>query len=165
MSKIRPFLIAAILSSTILLRAQQPETGVVIQTETKLVLVDSVVTDKKGQYVRDLTMKDFKVWEDNKEQTIKTFTFEADPKSPASNQARYLVLFFDNSTIGFGDQAHAREAAEKFIDANAGPNRLIAIVNFGGAIQIAQNFTGDKERLKAAVSDRKSTRLNSSHRL
>jgi hypothetical protein len=79
MSKIRPFLIAAI-ASTILLRAQQPQTGVVIQTETKLVLVDSVVTDKKGQYVRDLTMKDFKVWEDNKEQTIKTFTFEADPK-------------------------------------------------------------------------------------
>ena len=160
MSKIRPFLIAAILSSTILLRAQQPETRVVIQTETKLVLVDSVVTDKKGQYVRDLTMKDFKVWEDNKEQTIKTFTFEADPKSPASNQARYLVLFFDNSTIGFGDQAHARQAAEKFIDANAGPNRLIAIVNFGGAIQIAQNFTGDKERLKAAVSGLKTSSVS-----
>jgi VWFA-related protein len=160
MSKIRLFLIAAILCSTIPLRAQQPQTGVVIQTETKLVLVDSVVTDKKGQYVRDLTMKDFKVWEDNKEQTIKTFTFEADPNSPASNQARYLVLFFDNSTIGFGDQAHAREAAEKFIDANAGPNRLIAIVNFGGAIQIAQNFTGDKERLKAAVAGLKTSNVS-----
>jgi VWFA-related protein len=164
MSNIRFFLMAAILSSTIPLRAQQPQSntaapGVIIQTETKLVLVDSVVTDKKGQYVRDLGMKDFKVWEDNKEQTIKTFSFEADPNSPASNQTRYLVLFFDNSTIGFGDQARAREAAEKFIDANAGPNRLIAIVNFGGAIQIAQNFTGDKDRLKAVVSGVKTSNV------
>jgi VWFA-related protein len=131
-------------------RAQQ--TGTVIQTETKLVLVDSVVTDKKGEYVRDLTMKDFKVWEDNKEQAIKSFSFEADPASPAANQKHYLVLFFDNSTIAYGDQAHAREAAAKFIDANAGPNRMIAIVNFGGALQIAQNFTEDKERLKQVLS-------------
>ena len=38
-------------------------------------LVDTVVTDKKGNYVRDLTVKDFKVWEDNKEQPIKNFSF------------------------------------------------------------------------------------------
>src|SRR5579875_2520470 len=157
--------VSAILSSGILLRAQQPQgtpasPGVVIQTETKLVLVDSVVTDKKGQYVRDLTMKDFKLWEDNKEQTIKTFSFEADPNSPASNQARYLVLFFDNSTIGYGDQARAREAAEKFIDANAAPNRLMAVVNFGGSIQIAQNVTNDKDRLKAAVSGARISSVN-----
>ncbi len=132
-------------------RAQQ-QSGVVIQTETRLVLVDSVVTDKKGDYVRDLTAKDFKVFEDNKEQAIKSFSFEADPASPASNQKHYLVLFFDNSTIGPGDQAHARDAAAKFIDSNAGPNRMIAIVNFGGALQIAQNFTDDKDRLKQAVS-------------
>jgi VWFA-related protein len=161
MSRIRLFPIAAILISTIPAGAQQQQqSGVVIQTETKLVLVDSVVTDKKGGYVRDLTMKDFKVWEDNKEQNIKTFSFEADPNSAAGKQARYLVLFFDNSTIGYGDQAQARAAAEKFIDANAGPNRLIAIVNFGGAIQIAQNFTDNKERLKAAVSGVKIANVN-----
>src|SRR5271165_4857236 len=32
----------------------------VIHSETRLVLVDTVVTDKKGNYVRDLTQKDFK---------------------------------------------------------------------------------------------------------
>src|ERR1700745_3973626 len=50
---------------------QQPV--VVIKKESKLVLVDSVVTDKKGNYVRDLTQNDFKVFEDNKEQTISSF--------------------------------------------------------------------------------------------
>ena len=54
----------------------------IIRTETKLVLVDTVVTDKKGTYIHDLALKDFRVWEDNKEVTVKSFSFEADPNSP-----------------------------------------------------------------------------------
>jgi VWFA-related protein len=114
-----------------------------------------VVTDKKGNCVRDLKQKDFKVWEDNKEQTIKSFSFEADPASPLNNQPRYMVLFFDNSTMNFGEQAQARKAAVSFIDANAGPNRQMAIVNYSGSLQITQNFTSDVERLKALVSGTK----------
>lgn len=136
-------------------QAQQqniPDSGVVIQTESRVVLVDSIVTDRKGEYVSNLTAKDFKVWEDNKEQTIKTFSWEAGTPDQANPQRRYIVLFFDTSTIGFGLQAQARQAATKFIDANAGPNRMMAIVNFGGALQIAQNFTDNSDRLKAIVS-------------
>lgn len=129
-----------------------PEAPGVIRTETRLVLVDTVVTDKKGEYVRDLTQKDFRVWEDNKEQPIKNFSFEADPSAPGNSQKHYLVLFFDNSTMQGGDQIQARQAAAKFIDKNTGPNRLIAIVNFGGSVHIAQNFTSDAERLKQVVS-------------
>jgi VWFA-related protein len=132
----------------------------VIRTETRLVLVDSVVTDKKGQYVTNLEQKDFRVWEDNKEQPIKTFSFEADPASPLNDQKRYLVLFFDNSSMDFGDQSRARDAAAKFIDSNTGPNRLIAIVNFGGSLVIAQNFTADAERLKQVVKGIKSSSVS-----
>jgi VWFA-related protein len=132
--------------------AQAPADPNVIRSETKLVLVDAVVTDKKGAYVHDLTAKDFRVWEDNKEQAIKNFSFEADPAAPSNSQPRYLVLFFDNSSMDFADQAQARKAATQFIDKNAGPNRLMAIVNYGGSIQIAQNFTADAERLKAVAS-------------
>src|ERR1039458_9302158 len=69
--------------------AQQPQSAAaatadipVIRTETRLVLVDSVVTDKKGNYVRDLTQTDFKVWEDGKEQAITSFSFEESAGSP-----------------------------------------------------------------------------------
>jgi VWFA-related protein len=132
-------------------RAQAPADSGVIRTETKLVLVDSVVTDKKGNYIRDLTAKEFKVFEDGKEQVIKSFSSEADPAS-GPNRKHYLVLLFDNSTMNFGDQARARDAAAKFIQSNGGPNRLMAIANFGGAMQIAQNFTDDTERLKNVVN-------------
>ncbi len=123
-----------------------------IHAETRIVLVDTVVTDKKGNYIRDLTIKDFKVWEDNKEQAIKSFSLEDDSAAPEKAQKHYLVLFFDNSTMDVGDQMQARQAAAKFIDANAAPNRLIAVVDFGGTIKISQNFTADATRLKQVVA-------------
>ena len=136
--------------------AQQTEpvanSGVVIRTETKQVLVDAVVTDKKGNYVPDLPQKDFKVMEDGKEQSIRSFAYEAEESSPNSAQKHYLVLFFDNSTMSFGDQAVARRAAGKFIETNAGPNRYIAVVNFTGGVKIAQNFTADVALLRQVVS-------------
>src|SRR6185437_14409359 len=93
------------------------------RAETKLVLVDAVVTDKKGAYVHDLTAKDFRVYEDGKEQAIKSFSYEADPATPENSRPRYVVFFFDNSSMETSDQVQARMAAAKFIDTNAGPNR------------------------------------------
>src|ERR1035438_4451182 len=127
----------------------------VIKTETRLVVVDAVVTDKKEKYVPDLTQKEFKVFEDGKEQKIKAFSFEADPNSPLNGQKHYLILYFDNASMQIADQQRARTAAEKFIDKNAGPNRLMAIVNFGGSLEIAQNFTEDADRLHQVVKGAK----------
>src|SRR5438445_9364237 len=129
---------------------QQPV--VVIKKESKLVLVDSVVTDKKGNYIRDLTQNDFKVFEDNKEQAVSSFSTGADAATQTNGQRRYLILFFDNSTMAAPDQIQARNAAKKFIEANAGPDRLMAVVDFGGSLRIVQNFTANAQVLQAAVS-------------
>jgi VWFA-related protein len=137
-------------------------TPTVIRTETRLVLVDAVVTDKKGNYLPDLAQKDFKVLEDNKEQTITSFSYEADPASPNNNQKRYLVLFFDNASVSFGEQMQARAAATKFVDANTGPNKFIAVVNFSGTLKVAQNFTNDADRLKAVISGVKLSTVSTS---
>lgn len=133
-------------------QAQQQDATVTIKAEARLVLVDTVVTDKKGNYVHDLTQKDFKVWEDNKEQTVKSFSYESEGSPSANPQKRYLILFFDNSSMDSAEQMRAREAAAKFIDANVGPNRLMAVVEFGGTVKIAQNFTANADRLKQAVA-------------
>src|SRR5438309_10059949 len=137
---------------------QQP--AVVIKKESKLVLVDSVVTDKKGNYVRDLTQNDFKVFEDNKEQQVSTFSTGADAATQANGQRRYLILFFDNSTMAAPDQIQARNAAKKFIEANAGPDRLMAVVDFGGSLRIVQNFTANADVLQAAVSGVKTSSVD-----
>src|SRR6202789_1109509 len=123
-----------------------------IKAETNEVRVDVVVTDKKGNYITDLTQKDFKVYEDNKEQPVNTFSFGGDPAAPAKNQRHYLVLFFDTTSMDLSDQPRARDAAAKFIAAHAGPDQVMSVMNFGGSLQIVQNFTTDADRLRQAVS-------------
>src|SRR5258708_5515410 len=127
----------------------QPRT--VIRTETKLVLVDVVATNKKGQYIDDLTQKNFKVWEDNKEQPIKTFSYGPDPSAPDAGK-RYLVLYFDSNTLTATELGQARIAAQHFIESNAGPDRLMLVAMHFGNIQILQNFTPDIDKLKASLS-------------
>ena len=109
----------------------------VIKKESRLVLVDAVVTDKKGNYIRDLKQDEFKVYEDDKEQQVSSFSFGSDTGGPESNntQKRYLVLFFDNSSMALPDQMSARTAAAKFIDVNTGPDHLMAVVEFTGALR------------------------------
>ncbi|MEQ1354033.1 MAG: VWA domain-containing protein, partial [Candidatus Acidiferrum sp.] len=106
---------------------------VIIKQESRLVLVDAVVTDKKGNYIKDLKQTDFKVYEDNKEQSISSFSSGSDGAIQANGQKRYLILFFDNSTMQAPDQIQARNAANKFIAANANADHLMAVVDFGGA--------------------------------
>jgi VWFA-related protein len=120
----------------------------VFQSETKVVLVDAIVTGKKGEYVPDLTAKDFRVWEDNKEQTIKSFSLQTDP---AAAEPRRLVLFFDDIGMSVADQGQALQAAASFVDANTGPNRLMALVTFDGGFRVAQTFTGNADRLKEVM--------------
>ena len=129
--------------------AQQPFGAGTIQTESRLVLVDTVVLDKKGNPVRDLTQKDFKVFEDNKEQPVTAFSAESGVGG-GSDRKRYIVLFFDDSTTG-SNQTFVRQAAVKFIDKNVAPNRLMALAEYNGSLVVTQNFTNDAERLKQAV--------------
>src|SRR6266404_3955159 len=98
--------------------AAEPQTSpAVIKKESRLVLVDAVVTDKKGNYVKDLSDKDFKIYEDNKEQQVASFSSGADVAVQAKGQKHYLILFFDNSSMAAPDQIQARGAAAKFVQA------------------------------------------------
>jgi VWFA-related protein len=143
--------------------AASAQPNLVIQTETRVVLVDAVVTGKKGDYIRDLKAKEFRVWEDNKEQTIQSLSFGSTSGGAASAAAEptYMILFFDNAHLAAGDQVLARQAASSFIDANAGPNRRMAVVSYDGSLRIAQNFTDNAGRLKGALKAMKSTGMPS----
>jgi VWFA-related protein len=123
----------------------------VIRTETRVVLVDAVVTAKNGAYVRDLTAKDFRVWEDNKEQSVGSVTLESHQAASTVSRPEALVLFFDEIGMEARDQIAARQAASGFIDAQTGPNRRMAVVSYNGALRIAQNFTDNAGRLKDAL--------------
>ncbi|HEX4137984.1 MAG TPA: VWA domain-containing protein [Bryobacteraceae bacterium] len=142
----RFFVPAALLCAVAISTSAQQSTT--IRTETRVVLVDAIVTTKNGAYVRDLTQKDFHISEDNKEQTIGSFAFES---SAEASQPRSLVLFFDQSSMRATDQIPALQSASRFIDAETGPNRGMAIVSYDGGLRVRQNFTDNAGRLKKAL--------------
>jgi VWFA-related protein len=120
----------------------------VIQAETRLVLVDAIVTGKKGIHVHDLTAKDFRIWEDNREQVIQSASFI---KAATAFEPSALVLFIDETSLEVQDQVAIRQSASRFIDAEMAPNRRMAVVNYNGSLRIAQNFTDNAGRLKEAL--------------
>ncbi len=132
----------------------------VLRAEANLVLVDVIATDKKGNYIKDLEKKDFHVFEDSAEQPISSFSRESDIEPNAPGHQRYMVLFFDDSTMSPALQTQARQAAGKFVESTASSNRMMAVVDFDGTLRVYQNFTADGELLKRAVSNVKYASLN-----
>jgi VWFA-related protein len=127
--------------------------GPVIRSETRVVLVDAVAVDKKGKSANDLTQKDFRIWEDGKEQKISGFSLESSGVSPERPTKHYITMFFDTSTAGQTGQMTVRQEATRFVDGFASPDRYMAVINysFDGGLRVTQNFTTDKDLLTKAL--------------
>ncbi len=126
------------------------DTGSFFSSDSNLVLVDSIVTDKKGAYIDDLTRSDFTVREDGRQQTLASFSHVADG-SP-DTEKHYLVPLFDDSTVPRVAQQYARDAAVRFIGSNAGPERYMAVAEWNGVLRVTQNLTDNADKLQQAVN-------------
>ena len=144
---------AALLMVATCLHAQELP-GPIIRSETRTVLVDAVAVDKKGKFATDLAPKDFRVWEDGKEQKLTGFSLESSGVSPERPARHYIAMFFDTSTAAQASQVVVRQQALRFVDGFASPDRYMAVINynFDGGIHIAQNFTTDRDLLKKALN-------------
>ena len=154
----RALCVAGIFFSAFIARAQNPAvpssggTETVIRSETRVVLVDAAVVDRNNRFTRDLTQKDFRIWEDNKEQKITSFSLESASVTPDRSSRHYIVLFFDASTLGPSTLMTVRQDAFRFVEGFASPDRYMAVIAYGGDMQVLQNFTPDAARLKDALA-------------
>ena len=156
----------------------------VIKSESNVVLVDVIVTDKKGHYLHDMKQAEFHVFEDGAEQPITSFSREADTPQGAPERQRYMVLFFENEGLGSAGQMGERDAAVKFLEATASPQGaqgplplqplptasvgaqglaslqlrgpMMAVLDYDRGLRVAQNFTTDKDLLISAIRNAKS---------
>jgi len=118
------------------------------RTEARADLVDAVVTDKKGECIRDLTAKDFRVWQDGKEQRVTS----AEIQSGAAEKKNYMVVLFDNTTMNAPRQKQIKEALSELVgDPNA--NLALALAVYSGGMSLAQNFTTDVAQMKKAIDN------------
>ncbi len=160
--------------------AQQTDTPV-FRTRTNLVTVDVTVRDKSGRPIEGLKASDFAVLEDGKPQKISVFEFQklsldpepppplslADqlelPKAPkttitaeAPGQVQYhnkrlLAFLFDFSSMQIPEQLRAQEAALKFLDKQITKDDLVAILLYTSTVQVATDFTADRELLRTII--------------
>ena len=160
---------------------QQTQTAPVFRSTVNLVLVDVVVRDRKGAAVSGLKSDDFQVLEDGRPQQVRTFAFEeitrtarpiaqatalsaaVTPASAAAPAApvpltsedaaghRLLTLLFDTSSMQPEDVQKAADAAIKWVDRDMSPADLVAVAAIGSSLQILSDFSGDKERVHAAL--------------
>jgi len=139
-----------------------------LRTNTRLVVVDVVATDSKGQPVTDLKAADFTVLEDGKPQKISGFNFEHPggassqvvqvnlPPSVVTNAPRFQsnslnVILFDTVNGDFAEHAYARDQLLRFLD-SAELGRPVAIFALQTQLKLLHDFTTDNKALSAVVA-------------
>jgi len=144
---------------------------ITIRSSTRLVLVDVVVTDKKGQAVTGLKAEDFTVEESGKKQKVAIFVppgVDNGPKpTPApegilSNRPENVrpagvptILLLDALNSPFKDQAYARSQMLKYVTEQAQAGKPIAVLTLTDQLHVLQQFTSDPQVLLAAIKNLK----------
>lgn len=142
--------------------------SITIRTSTRLVVVDVVVTDKKGQPVTGLKPEDFSIEENGKKQKIATFTppgaRQGSPQTPPpgvlSNHPEYLkpagvptVLVLDAANSSFKDQSYGRSQMLKYALEQNQAGKPIAVMTLTDQLRVLQNFTTDPKILTTAIQN------------
>jgi Ca-activated chloride channel family protein len=110
-----------------------------IQVDVAMVLVSVTVTDFQDRPLTDLQKNDFRIFEDDVEQEILTFSHEDAPIS--------IGLLFDMSGSMVNKVEKARRAALQVLK-TANPQDEFFLVTFGNRARLTSDFTSDIEELE-----------------
>lgn len=118
----------------------------VIRVETEIVSFEVTVTDEKGNPVRNLQAKDFKLFEDGVEREIDFF----EPiKKQNSDRPLSLVFALDVSgSMTPPELVRLRDALQNFVNRMADYNSYFAVMTFGMKVKTVQSFTNRREKLQ-----------------
>ena len=145
---LRASIVTALVSATLAHTAAQQG---VFRSETNLVSLGVVVTDRRGNFLSELNLEDLEILEDGKPQTVKYFV-RGDQKESAPEL--HVGLLFDTSGSMSADIATARTAAIKFL--NALPEAEdITLVDFDTEVRLAKYGQQDFPRIVERIRNRK----------
>jgi Ca-activated chloride channel family protein len=113
-----------------------------IQVDVEMVLVNVSVTDFQDRPITDLGKADFRIFENDVEQEILTFSHEDAPIS--------IGLLFDMSNSMSNKVDKVRSAAMQILT-TANPQDEFFLVSFGNRAELTSGFTSNLEELQARM--------------
>jgi VWFA-related protein len=137
-----------------------------LRTNTRLVVVDVVAADGKGQLISNLKPGDLAILEDGKPQKISNFTFHPPGKTevalnshlpanvvtnaPSFQAISLNVMLLDTLNGDFAEQAYVKDQLLKFLS-RAQFTRPIALFAMEDRLVLLHDFTTDAAALKSVV--------------
>jgi Ca-activated chloride channel homolog len=110
-----------------------------IQIDVDMVLANVTVTDAYGHLITDLGKKNFRLFEDDVEQEILTFSKEDVPAS--------IGLLFDTSGSMINKMEPSRKALANFLQ-KSNPNDEFFLISFNNRVELDSPFISDIELLQ-----------------
>jgi hypothetical protein len=121
----------------------EPEDIETLKTETDLVTVPLIASDRDGKYITDLRQEEFKISEDGVPQQIAFFGKVAAPF--------HVVLLLDTSLSTKDHLKEMQQAAFTFVQ-QLQPVDRVKIISFNDKVKDLNEFTSDREVLRAAIN-------------
>jgi len=130
------------------LKAQTPDE--VIRVDTELTAFEATVTDKNGRPVRNLSEKDFRIFEDGVERSIEFFQ---PIKQQSEGRPLSVVFALDVSGSMTPEELEKlRIAMHSFTKRLADYNSYFAVTTFAMEVKTIQSFTNRPDRLEKSFT-------------
>ena len=142
---------------------------ITFRSQTRVVEVPAVVTDKSGHVLHGLTKDDFRIYEDGKKRNIASFdevtaraggpTAQPAPAGQFSNISErirepqsVIIIILDSINTPFLDQAYARRQVLNFLARKTSPHQTLGLVAIGAnGVQVLCPLGTDPATLAAAL--------------
>src|SRR5262245_16615556 len=121
----------------------EPQDVETLKTDTDLVTVPVVASDRGGRYIADLRKEEFSIQEDGATQEIAFFG--------TINAPFHVVLMLDTSASTQTQLRPIQNAAYTFVQ-QLKPNDKVKIMSFDDEIRDLNDFTSNRETLKTAIN-------------
>lgn len=118
-----------------------------IKLRTELVTVDVTLTDKNGNFIRNLKAEDFAIYEDG--EFRKLDFFEASEEAALTRPLAVVFALDRSGSIKTEEVSRQLEAAETFIKL-VRPESLFAVIAFNTDVRVMQDFTSDPKKIGQA---------------
>ena len=135
----------------------------IVRVNTRLVMVDVIVTDKDGKLISNLKPTDFTIEESGKKQKIAVFSLQKADRTPApsagndiySNRPQHTgpttMLLIDALNTPVQNQMYARHLMLRWAATQLQPGQRIAVYGLTNNLIRLQDFTSDPAELRAAI--------------